>query len=178
MMFRLPAAALLIAVSGCSAYSTPAAPSTPVPARFSDLTPLLGAYALTVSLDANCSSFPVAARSRSYRATLTQGGTHYLAVEIEGGGYSERTVIGDLFSAEFSVSHALHLKWNSFDVACEYTEPLASGGSILFCGSGPATSGTAGLEAAIDGFATLYGTGDTAIATCQGTHRLTFERTQ
>jgi len=166
-------------IAACSTQSTPTAPSIPVAprAQFTDLKAMAGTYTLTIDLDASCTEFPTVARLRTYRAMLEDRGWHYLVVEVAGGGFSEPTQIGDLFSGELSLLQPTNpaLKWNSFDIGCEVAEPLGDVGALAVCGFGPVTRTPSGLVVAVTGNASILRTG--AIGPwCKGVHRFAFER--
>ena len=88
---------------------------------------MAGTYALTIDLDDACSTFPPLARHRVYSATLEDRGWHFLVVGVVGGGFSEQTQIGDLFSGELSPVYKAdpRLRWNTFDLGCDVKEQLA-----------------------------------------------------
>ena len=99
-MHRKTILLLALGLSACSERTTPSSPSTLTiqAVQFSDLKALVGTYTLTVELDDSCRDFPVAAQHRTYRAELEDRGWHYLLVGLRGGGYSEATQLGELFS--------------------------------------------------------------------------------
>jgi hypothetical protein len=167
------------AISACSTQSTPTAPSAPVtPAvQFADLKAMVGTYTLAIELDESCVELPALARRRTYRATLEDRGWHFLVVGIAGGGFSEPTQIGDLFSGELSLQRPSEpeLRWNSFDIGCDIAEPLGDVGALAVCGRGPVTRTPSGLTATVTGHASVLRTGATG-PWCKGMHIFAFER--
>jgi hypothetical protein len=172
---------LALGSSACSERTTPSSPSTFTmqAVQFSDLKAVVGTYTLTVELDDSCGYFPVAAQHRTYRADLEDRGWHYLLVGLRGGGYSEVTHLGELFSSELSLgrSSGPQLKWNTVDTGCDIAEPLGNSGSLAVCGQGPAVLSESGLDAAISGSAYLL-RGGAVVAQCRGAHRFLFEHTR
>lgn len=170
---------LALATSACSGPSNNYSPSTPTPAvPFSDLKPLVGTYSLTIELDNRCSDFPVAARRRTYRGELEDRGWHFLLVRVLGGGYSEATQLGELFSGELTLGRSAEpqLRWNVSELGCDIAEPLEDSSRLAVCGRGPAVRSASGLDAAINGSAHLW-LGSAVVAQCTGTHRFSFIRT-
>ena len=139
----------------------------------------MGTYTLTVELDDSCRDFPVAARHRTYRAEFEDRGWHYLLVGLRGGGYSEATQLGELFSGELSLGQSSEpqLKWNNVDTGCEIAEPLGNSGSLAVCGQGLTLRSESGLDVAISGSA-LFFRGGEVVAQCMGAHRFLFEHTR
>ena len=163
---------------GLSACSTPTTPTDPdPPARFPDLKAMTGSYTLTIDLDDACSAMPATARRRVYRAALEDRGWHYLVVSIVGGGFSEPTQLGDLFSGELGAVQRYdpRLKWNSFDLFCDVAEPLADGSALAVCGEGPVARSESALWGALKGYAVLS-RGNVVVARCEGVHQFSFER--
>ena len=171
---------LALGLSACSEGTTPSSPSTFTmqAVRFSDLKALVGTYTLTVELDDSCRDFPVVAQHRTYLAELEDRGWHYLLVGLRGGGYSEATQLGELFSGELSPGRSSEpqLKWNNVDTGCDITEPLETSGSLAVCGQGSAVRIESGLDAAISGSAYFF-RGGAVVAHCTGAHRFLFEHT-
>ena len=166
---------LALALPACSTPTTPTPPAPP--ARFPDLKAMTGTYTLTVDLDDSCSAMPAAARHRVYRATLEDRGWHYLVVSIVGGGFSEPTQLGDLFSGELGAVQRYdpRLKWNNFDWFCDVTEPLADGAALAVCGEGPIARSESVLSGALKGYA-FISRGNAVVARCEGVHQFSFER--
>ena len=169
---------LALGSPACSERITPSSPSAMQAVQFSDLKALVGTYTLTVELDDSCRDFPVAAQHRTYRAELEDRGWHYLLVGLRGGGYSEATHLGELFSGELSPGRSSEpqLKWNNVDTGCDITEPLEISGSLAVCGQGSAVRIESGLDAAISGSAYFF-RGGAVVAHCTGAHRFLFEHT-
>lgn len=175
-MSRLLTTVLLaLALPACS---TPTAPThTSPPVRFPDLKAMTGTYTLTIDLDDGCSTMPAAARHRVYRATLEDRGWHYLVVSIVGGGFTEATELGNLFSGELGAVQRYdpRLKWNSFDLFCgDVTEPLADGSELAVCGEGPIARSESALSGALKGYA-FISRGNAVVARCEGVYQFSFE---
>jgi hypothetical protein len=112
-----------------------------------------------------------------YRATLEDRGWHFILVHVVGGGFSESTQLGDLFSGELSPLYRSEprLRWNVFDSSCDVMEPLGDSTELAICGEGPLRQTGATLFGAVTGTAVLF-RGATGIGRCQGEHRFVFER--
>jgi len=168
---------LALALPACSDPTYPSAPTQPIPpARFPDLKEMAGTYTLTIDLDEGCSAMPAVARHRVYQARLEDRGWHYLVVSIAGGGFSEATQLGDLFSGELGAVQRYdpRLQWNSFDGGCDVREPLADGSELAVCGDGPIARNEGTLSGALKGHA-LIARGNAAVAWCEGVHQFSFE---
>ena len=167
---------LAIALPACSTPTTPTQPTAGAPDRFPDLKAMTGTYTLTIDLDESCSAMPAAARHRVYRATLEDRGWHYLVVILEGGGFTEPTPLGDLFSGQLgTVPFDPRLKWNNFDLFCDVREPFADGGELAVCGEGPIARGESALSGAVKGYA-FISRGNAVVTRCEGVHQFSFER--
>ena len=138
---------------------------------------MAGSYTLTIDLDERCAALPAAARHRVYRATLEDRGWHFLVVSIVGGGFAEVTQVGDLFSGELGAVQRYdpRLKWNSFDLSCDVSEPLGDGVDLRVCGEGPVQRDESTLSGAVTGQA-FVSRGSAVAARCEGVHRFSFER--
>lgn len=172
--------AIMVLALGCSSCSTPSTPTQPTvdpSVRFPDLKAIAGTYTLTIDLDDACSTLPAAARHRVYSARLEDRGWHFLVVGVVGGGFSELTELGDLFSGELSPVQEVdpRLRWNVFDLSCDVKEPLADSTELALCGEGPIRQSGSSLSGALNGMAVLF-RGATGLARCQGEHRFVFER--
>ena len=172
--------ATMVLALGCSSCSTPSTPTQPTvdpPVRFPDLKAMAGTYTLTIDLEDACGTLPELARHHVYSATLEDRGWHFLVVGVVGGGFSELTQLGDLFSGELSPVQKFdpRLKWNVFELGCEVKEPLADSTEFALCGDGPLKQSGSSLSGALNGTAVLF-RGATGIARCQGEHRFVFER--
>jgi hypothetical protein len=168
---------LALALPACSNPTYPSAPTqTTPPARFPDLKEMAGTYTLTIDLDEGCNAMPAAARHRVYQARLEDRGWHFLVVSIAGGGFSETTQLGDLFSGELGAVQRYdpRLKWNSFDIGCDVREPLADGGELAVCGDGPIARSEGMLSGAVKGYA-FIARGNAVVARCEGVHQFSFE---
>jgi hypothetical protein len=176
-MRRLISVALVaLTVSACSRTGTPTAPTaSPAPQReFSDLNAMAGSYVLTVQLDEACEGFPASARRRTYRATLDNRRWHFLPVGVVGGGFTELTWLGDLFSGELTLLRPTlpELQWNMGEV--EFGgEPLGDGSLLWVSGRGPVSWTASGLRAEIPGQA-LVTRGQAVVARCTGVHPFLF----
>lgn len=138
---------------------------------------MAGTYTLTIDLDDVCSAMPAAARHRVYRAVLEDRGWHYLVLHVVGGGFSEPTLIGDLFSGELSPFQRFdpQLRWNSFDIGYDVSEPLGNGRTLSVWAQGPVARSASALYGALTGGASLAQS-NTTVARCQGTVHFLFER--
>jgi hypothetical protein len=97
---------------------------TPAPTRESFATALAGTYALTIRLDDRCSSMANAVWE--YRATLSNSGA-FLSMRVVGGGYSEPTVVGQMYPYTDSTARFI---WNFAD-----PETPVTGTQLLLYGS-------------------------------------------
>ena len=129
---------LTVLNGGCSADSInpSVAPST----AMSLATSLAGNYTLVVRVDDHCSQ--IANREWVYQATLAGGTGNYLPVKVVGGGYSEMTNVGQMYT--FSDSTARFV-WNfgseDFDTPSAATRLALYGSSDTIIRNG-AISGT------------------------------------
>lgn len=166
-----------LGVSACSSSSTPTQPTIEPPVRFPDLKAMAGTYRLTIDLDDACSPLSSVARHRIYRAELEDRGWHFIVVGVVGGGFSEPTQLGDLFSGELNSAYKMdpRLRWNVSDSSCDVTEPLGDSTELAICGEGPLKQTGSVLSATVTGTAVLS-RGGTGIGRCHGEHQFVFER--
>jgi hypothetical protein len=168
-----------LATAGCSSPATPTQPTAaPPPVRFPDLAAMAGTYHLTLDLDPSaCSAMPAAARRRVYQVTLEDRGWHFLVVNVAGGGFSEATQIGDLFSGQLNSFHHYdpELRWNGLELNGDVKEPLSDGTELAVAGHGPLARSSALLSGAVKGYA-YVSRGSAVVARCEGVHRFWFER--
>ena len=166
-----------LGVSACSSSATPTQPTIEPPVRFPDLKAMAGTYTLTIDLDDACSPLSGLARHRVYRAELEDRGWHFIVVGVVGGGFSEPTQLGDLFSGELNLAYKVdpRLRWNVSDLSCDVTEPLGDSTELAICGEGPLKQTGSVLSATVTGTAVLS-RGGAGIGRCQGEHRFVFER--
>ena len=155
---------LIVLAAFCvSACGSDAAPSVPSPTRDSFATALAGTYALTITLDERCS---VLAKSVwQYRAVLSNGGGGYLSVQVLGDGYSEPTMVGQIYT--FTDSTARYI-WNF-----PYPESPVSATELLLYGSSDTPIRNGSLAGVITGDASTTRDGNTR---CPGPHAFTFVR--
>ena len=58
---------------------------------------LAGTYRLTIDVDDSCHDLPLAAKRRTYRATLEDTPYAYFTVRVVGEGFPTPTIMGDMF---------------------------------------------------------------------------------
>ena len=139
---------------------------------------MAGAYTLTLDVDEACSAIPVAARHHVYRAVLEDRGWHFLILHVVGGGFTDPTQIGDIFSGDLSPFQRVdpQLRWNIQDIGLEgKAEPLAGGRKLVISANGPIGRGASTLYGALTGNAYVV-EGTTIVTHCQGTVHFLFER--
>src|SRR5206468_685842 len=138
------------------------------PTLYADIKTLVGGYTLTIELDPACAGFPGDAYHRTYQANLDDIGFHYLEISVTGGGFREKTVMGELFSGQ------LRLKWNEFDGETIH-ESLDANHSLEISADGPVSTSSSALTALAEGYAYLFTNGVVSVQ-CRGRHRFSFER--
>jgi hypothetical protein len=162
------------ACDGDSKARLPAAPTPPPPPPLSG-PELAGVYTLTVEADGKCVDLPQAVKKRTYQAALEATPYAYLAIYIAGGGYTQRTVVGELWNG-------MSIDWNNFDIGgCDgYKEPLGPSSSLMICGEGAAQAGESVITAQVSGKISVEEIVNGAVqqtSVCTGRHPFTFQRT-
>jgi hypothetical protein len=142
---RRPAASLVVfcmlaAIGACDSPTRPtpvARPPFVPPAVTPGPANLAGSYALTIDIPDACDAVPAGQRRRQYAATLATTAYAYLSVYLVGGGYADRTVVGDIW---YSGQSPATIDWNNFDIGgCDgWLEDLPGGDTLMICGNGPA----------------------------------------
>jgi len=145
----------MLCASACASDVAP----TPAPTRESFATALAGTYALTIRLDDRCSSLANAVWQ--YRATLSNSGV-YLSMKAVGGGYSEPTVVGQMYPYTDSTARFI---WNFAD-----PEMPVAGTQLLLYGSSDTAIRNGTVAGAIAGTAS---TTRDANNRCSGSHAFT-----
>jgi hypothetical protein len=159
---RRTSAFLVLALCCAPACGSDVAPSLPPPTRESFATSLAGTYTLTIRLDDRCSSLAKAVWK--YRAVLSNGGGGYLSVQVLGDGYSEPTVVGQIYTYTDSTARYI---WNF-----AYPETPIAGTQLLLYGSGDTAIRNGSLTGTIAGDASTTRDGNVR---CSGSHAFTFD---
>ena len=139
---------LAFCAAGCG---SDVVPSVAAPARESLATSLAGTYALTITLDQRCSV--LAKLVWNYRAVLSNEGGGYLSVQVLGDGYSEPTIVGQIYT--FADSTARYI-WNFQDPESQVTAT-----QLLLYGSSDAPIRNGSLAGVISGEASTTRDGNT-----------------
>jgi len=145
-------------VSGCGSALPPAVPS---PARDSFATSLAGTYALTIRLDDRCSSLVKSVWN--YRAVLLNRGGGFLSVQVVGDGYSEPTMVGQMYTYADSTVRYI---WNF-----QYPDSPVTATQLLLYGFSDAPIRNGSLAGVISGDASTTRDGNTR---CPGGHTFAF----
>lgn len=147
-----------LAATGCG---SDVAPSLPLPTRESFATALAGTYALTITLDGQCSA--LAKSVWNYRAVVSNGGGGYLSVQVIGDGYGEPTTVGQIYTYMDSTARYI---WNF-----QYPESPIAATQLLLYGSSDTPIRNGSLAGVIRGDASTTRDGNTR---CPGSHAFTF----
>jgi hypothetical protein len=153
-------ALLVFAILCAPACDSNLGPSLPPPTRESFATALAGTYALTILLDARCSS--LAKATWDYRAVLSNTGP-YLSVQVMGNGYSEPTIVAQIYPFADSTARFI---WNF-----PYPETPVAATQLLLYGASDIPLRNGALAGAIAGDASTTRDGNSR---CPGPHTFTF----
>lgn len=143
-----------VLISGCAADS--ASPSAVPSTAFSLAASLTGNYTLVVRVDDRCPQIVV--REWVYRAALAGGSGNYLSVSVIGGGYSEMTNVGQMYT--FSDSTARFV-WtfgsDEFDGPIAATRLSLYGSSDTIIRNGAMSGTISGYASTTDDYHACYG---------------------
>lgn len=172
-MFVAALCASLVVDTACESDKGLQSPVAPTPAP--STSELAGAYTLTIEADSKCVDLPQAVKKRTYQATVEATPYAYLTISIVGGGFTERTLAGELW-------RGTSIDWNNFDFeGCDGTkEPLGPSSSLMICGSGVAQSGESMISAQVSGkiwVEEIVNGAAQQTNLCTGLHQFTFQRT-
>jgi hypothetical protein len=160
--------ALLVVLLLVGCAEGPDTPTSVPTTADSRATILAGEYALTITLDEDCTQLP--SETWSYRATLQNVG-RYLDLSVTGPGFTERTGVGQMYTYDDFTARFI---WNFNDPEFNYPDPRIGGPRLLLYGA----SETKIRNGSVSG--TIVGTVSTTLdfnRQCYGTHRFSLVST-
>jgi hypothetical protein len=172
----LVALSVLVSIGGCDSPARPtpvARPPFVPPAAPPGPPNLEGSYALTIDIPDACDVLPPAERRRHYIATIEQTLNSHHSVHIVGGGYAERTIVGDIWN---HYDRLPTIDWNNNDGdGCDGgVETLPRGDTLVICGFGAAVVGENSIVATVSASAIVDSAGRRTI--CSHPFLFTFLR--